>query len=82
MTTDIHIGIFASLSEFERNLIRERTVAGLESARSRGRVGGRPRSLNDNQIADAKLMRDNGRTLIEIAEQFGVSLGTIHKAVG
>ena len=74
-------GIFASLAEFERNLIRERTVAGLESAKSRGRVGGRPKALNDNQIADAKLMREHGRTLTEIAEHFEISVGTAHKVL-
>lgn len=74
-------GIFASLSEFERNLIQERTIAGLVAARARGRVGGRPRALNDNQIADAKLMRENGRSLKEIAEHFCVAIGTAHKAL-
>lgn len=74
-------GIFASLAEFERNLIRERTNAGLAAARARGRIGGRPRALNNNQIADAHLMRDNGRSLKEIAEHFGISIGTVHNTL-
>ena len=74
-------GIFASLAEFERNLIRERTIAGLEAAKIRGRVGGRPRVLNDNQIADAILMRENGRSLTEIAKHFNIAVGTVHKAL-
>ena len=42
--------VFAALAEFERNLIRERTLAGLSAARARGRVGGRPAKLNAKQI--------------------------------
>lgn len=48
--------IFSGLAEFERSIIRERTVAGLEAARSRGRVGGRLRSVSDEDIAAAKAM--------------------------
>ncbi|HNC17705.1 MAG TPA: recombinase family protein [Accumulibacter sp.] len=51
--------LFASLAEFERNLIRERTQAGLKAARARGRHGGRPKKLNDREKAMAKsLMAD------------------------
>ena len=39
--------VFGALSEFERNLIKKRTLAGLEAARARGRQGGRPEKLND-----------------------------------
>src|SRR4051794_38726481 len=46
--------IFGSLAEFERDLIRERTHAGLASARARGRVGGRPKKLTEKQLALAK----------------------------
>lgn len=47
-------GIFASLTEFERELIRERTMAGLASARSRGRVGGRKHALSKSKIRRAQ----------------------------
>ena len=46
--------IFASLAEFEREIIRERTMAGLEAARSRGRKGGRPSGLTKEALATAK----------------------------
>ncbi len=50
--------VFGALAEFEREIIRERTMAGLESARARGRHGGRPRALDENR---AKLARRQGR---------------------
>src|ERR687890_252727 len=43
--------IFASLAEFEREIIRERTQAGLQAARARGKTGGRPKALTDKQVA-------------------------------
>ena len=48
--------VFAALAEFERNLIRERTHAGLASARARGRVGGRKPKLNEKQIREIKAL--------------------------
>jgi DNA invertase Pin-like site-specific DNA recombinase len=48
--------VFAALAEFERSVIRERTTAGLEAARARGRKGGRPRSLNKGDLPAAKAM--------------------------
>ncbi|BBE49330.1 recombinase family protein [Rhodococcus qingshengii] len=52
--------IFGALAEFERNLIRERTIAGLSAARDRGRVGGRPSSLTAAKKRQAKKMRGEG----------------------
>src|SRR6266446_7757061 len=46
--------IFGSLAEFEREVIKERTVAGLQAARARGRLGGRPKALNPKQVTLAK----------------------------
>lgn len=48
--------IFSSLAEFETDLIRERTMAGLKSARKRGVVGGKPRSLNQDQVEQVMLL--------------------------
>lgn len=48
--------LFAALAEFEHDLICERTQAGLEAARARGRLGGRPKSLNTKEIAQAKAL--------------------------
>ena len=72
--------IFAGLAEFERSIIRERTVAGLESARSRGRVGGRPRSVSDEDIAAAKaLLKDPDITVKKVAERIGCSEATLYR---
>lgn len=51
--------VFGALSEFERNLIRERTLADLEAARARDRQGGRPTKLNAEQIELAKTLYPN-----------------------
>ena len=51
--------IFGALAEFERNLIRERTIAGLASARARGRKGGRPRILDEKKIQLARNLHDS-----------------------
>src|SRR5215210_1190310 len=60
--------VFAALAEFERSVIRERTAAGLEAARARGRKGGRPRSLGEGDLAAARAMlRDPGITVEEVA---------------
>lgn len=57
--------IFSALAEFERSIIRERTVAGLAAARARGRTGGRPRSLGSADLAVARaLLADRGNRLI------------------
>ncbi|MCM3603721.1 recombinase family protein, partial [Robertmurraya korlensis] len=72
--------LFASLAEFERELIRERTQAGLSSARARGRLGGRPEKLTDdvNQMI-RQLMSDRHTSATNIAKHFGVSRATIYK---
>lgn len=72
--------IFAALSEFERNLIRERTMAGLKAARSRGRKGGRRAKLDEKQIRLIRAaLRDPNVSVSEVAEEYGVSRGTIYK---
>jgi len=72
--------IFAGLAEFERAIIRERTVAGLEAARSRGRVGGRPRSVSDDDLAAAKaLLKDPEITVKKVAERIGCSEATLYR---
>ncbi len=74
--------IFGALTEFERNIIRERTLAGLAAARARGRRGGRPRALSDQSIAAAKaLIKDGSMTIAEIAGQLGVSDATLYKYI-
>jgi DNA invertase Pin-like site-specific DNA recombinase len=74
--------IFAALAEFERNIIRERTTAGLEAARARGRVGGRPKALSGTDLAAARaLLSDPAITTRQIAERLGVSLSTLYKHI-
>lgn len=75
--------VFASMAEFERNLISERTKAGLAAARARGRVGGRKPSLSEKDIEHAKLLLRNPKvTVTEVAERFGVTRQTIYRQVG
>ena len=72
--------VFGALAEFERNLTRERTRAGLLAARARGRVGGRKRAMTERDIAVAKtLLREGSLTVEEVAEQTGVSMATLYR---
>lgn len=72
--------IFASLAEFERGLIRERTMAGLEAARREGRVGGRPRAMSDSDVKAAKaLMAAGNISMKEIAKRLSVSPATLYR---
>jgi DNA invertase Pin-like site-specific DNA recombinase len=74
--------IFGALAEFERNIIRDRTTAGLEAARARGRVGGRPKALSEDDLAAARaLLLDPAITTRQIAERLGVSLSTLYKHI-
>jgi DNA invertase Pin-like site-specific DNA recombinase len=74
--------IFASLAEFERDLIRERTQAGLEAARARGRKGGRPRGLSPQAEATAMaaetLYQEGQLNIQEICDQLGISRPTLY----
>ena len=72
--------IFAALAEFERAVIRERTLAGLAAARARGRKGGRPPALAAKDLAAAKAMlRDPEITVSEIARRLGVAPSTLYR---
>ena len=74
--------IFGALAEFERNLIRERTQAGLAAARARGRKGGRPPVLDDKKKAVAvKLYREKEHTIQEICRMMGISKPTLYSYV-
>jgi DNA invertase Pin-like site-specific DNA recombinase len=71
--------IFGALAEFERNLIRERTQAGLAAARARGRRGGRPRALDNTQIELAyRLYDEKKHTIKEICRVLGISKPTLY----
>ena len=72
--------IFASLAEFERDLIRERTNAGLSAARARGRKGGRPKGVDEKKRKIAlSLKKDPERSIKEICEIAGISRNTYYK---
>lgn len=73
--------VFASIAQFERERISERTKEGLEAAKKRGRIGGRPPALSSAQREEVRRMRDGeGRRLTEIAQLFCVSVKTIRRA--
>jgi DNA invertase Pin-like site-specific DNA recombinase len=72
--------VFAALAEFERDLVRERTSAGLAAARARGRRGGRPSVLTGHKLQVARDMYDSGQyTVAAIAQTLGVSRASIYR---
>jgi DNA invertase Pin-like site-specific DNA recombinase len=75
--------VFASMAEFERNVIRERTMAGLNAARARGKKDGRRQKLSEDQVKQIKAMlKDPGIKVVDIAKQYSVCRATIFNAVG
>lgn len=80
--------LFGALAEFERDLIRERTSAGLAAARARGRTGGRPTVMTAEKVDVARAMlaeRDEGGhtkyTMEQVAETLGVSRASVYRAL-
>lgn len=71
--------IFGAISEFERDLIKERTMSGLASARRRGRVGGRPKAMTDTKKIAAMKLLTSGTPAKDVAETIGVSLPTLYR---
>lgn len=72
--------IMGAMSQMEVDLLRERTRAGLTAARARGRVGGRPRVLDDRKLQVVKALISDGQlTMAEIAEQVGVRSSTLYR---
>ena len=72
--------VFGALAEFERNLIRERTYAGLAAARARGRTGGRPKKLETHQVElGRKLYDEKHHSVKEICHILGISKPTLYK---
>ncbi len=72
--------VFGALAEFEREVIRERTMARLESARARGRHGGRPRALDENRAKLARrLKREGEHSVEEICSMLGVGRSTLYR---
>ena len=74
--------IFAALAEFERDILRQRVNAGLVAARKRGRVGGRPKSLDEAALKKARaLLRSGDYTQGQVAKELAVSRHTLWRAL-
>ena len=74
--------IFASIAEFEKDIIKERTLTGLNAARARGRLGGRPKKLTDAQLMMMKKMHaDKNNSIQEICDMFKISRPTLFRLV-
>ena len=73
--------IFGALAEFERNLIRERTTAGLMAARARGRTGGRPKVLTGKKLSIAQDLYDKRHPIAEICQTLKISKATLYRSI-
>jgi DNA invertase Pin-like site-specific DNA recombinase len=71
--------VMASLAQMERELMIERTRAGLDAARKRGRVGGRKRTMTDSKIKSAKRLLEDGIPPKDVAHDLGVSVPTLYR---
>ena len=71
----------ASLAQMERELILERTRAGLEAARCAGRVGDRKRRMTDSKVQAARKLLESGTPPLEVAHSLGVSIPTLYRWV-
>lgn len=74
--------LFGALAEFEREMIRERTQAGLKAARARGRVGGRPKKITEKKAKALQVLYEAQELSVgDICKQFGISKGTFYRYV-
>ncbi|WP_350224170.1 recombinase family protein [Pseudarthrobacter sp. fls2-241-R2A-127] len=84
-TTSAHgkliFDMFASLAEYERSRLSERTKAGLAAAKARGRLGGRPRTMTPAKTEAARQLRSQGKTLKETAQILSVSVSSLTRAL-
>ena len=83
-TTDVGrlmLTIMGGIAEFERGLIRQRTDEGIERAKKQGKKFGRPERLDDGQKRKIAEFYAAGKTMPELAEEYGVGIGTIHRAL-
>lgn len=65
----------------ERELIKERTKAGLSAARARGRLGGRKSKMDDSKVQSAQRLLDSGMLSSQVATNLGVSRATLYRAI-
>jgi DNA invertase Pin-like site-specific DNA recombinase len=73
--------IIAAFTELDRQLSRERTMAGVYAARARGRVGGRPRALSPTNVERVLMLKEQGATVREIAQEMGTSRATVYRVL-
>lgn len=73
--------LFGALAQFERDLIRERTRAGLQAAKDRGRVGGRQRAITDDKLKKANALLKSGLTVREAAARLKVGKSVLYAAI-
>src|SRR5438876_8116960 len=74
--------IFGALAEFERDIIKERTQAGLQAARARGRLGGRPKALTDKKQSMAQaLYKDKSNSIADICKTLNISRATLYRYI-
>jgi len=73
--------VLGAFAEMERELIRERTRAGLAVARARGRLGGRHRKLTPSKLKVAKTLLDANTPPREVAAHFGIHVSTLHRSL-
>ena len=75
------LAIIAAFTELDRCLTRQRTVNGVYAARARGRVGGRPRALSQNNVDRVLMMKEQGSSVREIAQDMGTSRATVYRVL-
>lgn len=73
--------MIAAIAQMERDLLQERTQAGLAAARAKGKYGGRPPKLTAEQRRHARLLRSGGESVDQIAESLGASKATVYRAL-
>jgi DNA invertase Pin-like site-specific DNA recombinase len=71
--------LFGALAQFERDIIRERTVAGLQAAATRGRKGGRPKAMDGAKIEAARRLLDSGMPVKDVAATLAVGISTLYR---
>jgi DNA invertase Pin-like site-specific DNA recombinase len=72
----------AAFAELERDIIHERTMAGLVAARAQGRRGGRPVVMDADKLAAARARRERGESPAHIAKAFGISRASVYRHLG
>lgn len=78
---ELLFSLFGALAQYERALTRERIMAGLDAAKKRGRKGGRPRAISDEQLAAIQQALNNGMSKAAVCRTFGIKRPTLYDAL-